>query len=103
MGNKRLPKLPLYDDIVFFEVNETYEPNTKVPYRVFVPEGRGDLKDGQWSEICQGKLGVAFYCLLAYLDFMGTRREVGFCWRWDKVGMGMGWVSDGTPAYNRKT
>jgi hypothetical protein len=99
VGNKPLPKLPLYDATVFFEVNETYEPNTRVPYRVNLPECRRELTDGQWSEIRQGKLGVTFYCLLAYFDFMDTRREVGFCWRWES----QRWVPDATPAYNRKT
>jgi hypothetical protein len=108
VGNDHLPREPNYTAVEFFEVNTIYEPDSTdptegPPYRFYLPAGVGELKDGEWSEICGGKLGVTFYCLLVYLDFMDTRREVGFCWRWEKTGMGMGWVPDGTPAYNRKT
>jgi hypothetical protein len=50
-----------------------------------------ELSPGDWALICGGKLDLWFYCVLAYADFMQTRHEASFCWRWQDVGMGMGW------------
>lgn len=56
-----------------------------------------------YDDLRANKTKLWFYCSIAYLDFMQTRREAGFCWqRYEIVGKGF-WVTDPTPAYNRKT
>jgi hypothetical protein len=51
----------------------------------------GPVEHGDWSLICSGRKEVWFYCVLSYDDFMQTRRDAGFCWKWQNIGNGMAW------------
>jgi hypothetical protein len=62
-----------------------------------------DLPDGGYDQLRSGSTNFWFYCRFAYLDFMQTRHEAGFCWsRFEGIGGGR-FVRDETPAYNRRT
>lgn len=98
-------KLP---EKLILQFTETFLPNI-----IFEPDPKAEprkslqfvmpLRAGECPLICGGKLPLWFYCVFGYDDFMGTRHDARFCWRWQNIGLGMGWRVDDTPAYNRKT
>lgn len=95
-----LPGKPSYRASDKFLPNIILDPDPKVTPRKTLTLGM-PLKPGEWSKICGGNY-LWFYCTLLYDDFMETRREAAFCWRWAYVGSGVAWRPDNTPAYNRK-
>jgi hypothetical protein len=99
---ERLPHEPTYLVTEAFLPNYIFEPDPKVTPRKTL-QFHMPLKPGEWSLICGGKLPLWFYCSFGYDDFMGTRHDAGFCWRWQNIGHGMDWRVDATPTYNRKT
>jgi hypothetical protein len=99
---KPLEETPAYLFAASFVPNLIFEPDPNTtPFKslgatmVIEPE--------QWPLICEGRLDVWFYCVFAYYDFMQSRHEAAFCWHWEKVGFGMAWRADPTPAYSKKT
>lgn len=104
----RLPEEPIYPASDGFLPDTSFEPPPPKPAphstplrrlsncSVVVPTGVIDLLKSK-------EMGLWFYCCLVYEDFIGDRREVARCWRWQYVGMGLDWRPDTTPAYNRKT
>jgi hypothetical protein len=99
---KELPDEASYPIIESLTPNLILEPDPKATLRLTLSFDM-PLNSGEWSLICSGKLDVWFYCVLVYDDFMQTRHQVGYCWRWQNVGGGMDWRPNNTPAYNRKT
>jgi hypothetical protein len=94
-----LPERPSYRASEKFQPDVILEPNAK-PGMKTLSLGM-PLKPGEWPKICGGNF-CWFYCTLLYDDFMETRREAAFCWRWANTGAGLSWRKDATPAYNRK-
>lgn len=78
-----------------FPPNLIYEPDPMSEQRK-VLRFNMPLKPGEWSLICETRLPLWFYCTFGYDDFMGKRHDVAFCWRWQRVGMGMDWRVDET-------
>ncbi|UGY28167.1 hypothetical protein HU675_0016180 [Bradyrhizobium septentrionale] len=97
-----LPAEPVYTFTEAFIPNLIFEPDRKITPRKRL-NGDVDIDSSQWPLICQGQIDVWFYCALAYDDFMQTRHETAFCWRWQNVGMGMAWREFEVPTYTRKT
>jgi|SRR4029077_3641355 len=95
-----LPEKPSYRASDKFLPNFILEPDPKVTPRKTLTLGM-PLEAGEWTRICAGNY-LWFYCTLLYDDFMETRREAAFCWRWAYIGGGVAWRPDNTPAYNRK-
>ncbi len=97
-----LPEIPQYTFVETYLFNDILDADPKIENRKFLSESK-EIENGIWSQICAGSLPVWFYCKLEYLYFMQDRdpREAAFCWRWQNVGMGMGWKPEDNPAYNR--
>ncbi len=96
-----LPKKPRYTFVEMYLFNDIFEADPKTRHPTTLSESK-EIESGVWGRICASRVPVWFYCELAYLDFMQDRkREAAFCWRWQNVGIGMGWRPDDTPAYNR--
>ncbi len=83
IGDEALPVEPRYLAADTFPPNLIFEPDPKATSRKFL-EFDMPLKLGEWSLICGDKLNLWFYCTFAYADFMQTRHDAGFCWRWRK-------------------
>jgi hypothetical protein len=99
---EKLPEEPIFLVTETFLPNIIFEPDPKAEPRKFLRFNM-PLRAGEWPLICGGKLPLWFYCVFGYDDFMATRHDARFCWRWQNIGFGMGWRVDDTPAYNRKT
>ncbi len=96
-----LPKEPEYDFTETFPFNDIFDADPKIENRKFLAE-TNEIEVEYGAASAQGSVPIWFYCELSYLDFMqDDPREAAFCWRWQNVGMGMGWRPDDTPAYNR--
>lgn len=96
-----LPEEPEYAFSETFPFNDIFDADPKNENRKFLTE-TNEIESGIWSRVCAGSIPIWFYCELSYLDFMqDDPREAAFCWRWQNVGMGMGWRPDDTAAYNR--
>jgi hypothetical protein len=98
----RLPDDPVYPFVKTFPTNDILDPAkeaVEVSLRQFEYETIPDLYD----RLRALDISLWFYCKLVYLDFMDTRREVGFCWKqFETIGMGI-LRPDAAPTYNRKT
>jgi hypothetical protein len=98
-----LSSAPTYSSIETFLPNLIFEPDPGVTPRQRLRECSVQIQEGDGVRIDKGELGLWFYCCLIYDDFMQTRHEACFCWRWTKVGTDMVWRPNGAPTYNRKT
>jgi len=99
IGNE-LPANPVYRETRPFAIDSSIGPDI---LQVDTVNLWVDLPDGSHDQIRGGTTTFWFYCRLAYLDFMQTRHEAGFCWRrFESIGGGR-FLRDETPAYNRKT
>jgi hypothetical protein len=96
-----LPPEPNYQYADRFLTNLIIEPNPKITPRKKLTMA-SPLKDGEWAKICSGNY-CWFYVAFHFNDFMDEPHSSGFCWRWASNGIGMRWIEDRTPAYNRKT
>lgn len=97
----KLPKKPKYTFVDLFQFNDIIDADPKITTEKFL-SGSFRIDSGIWSKVCGGGLSVWFFCELVYYDFMQDHeRAAAFCWRWQNIGMGMGWRDDDTPAYNR--
>jgi hypothetical protein len=103
-----LPDIPVYSGTeTFLPANEFKPPPEKpglheTPYKRF-SNCSIVVRDGDGDKIQKNEIKLWVYCKLVYADFMDVRREVGMCWRWTNIGLGMAWRSDTTPAYNKKS
>jgi hypothetical protein len=98
-----LPPTPQYTASDTFLPNLIFEPDLKATPRKRLADCSVEIREGDGDKIGKGQLGLWFYCCLIYDDFMQTRHEALFCWRWTNIGGGLDWRPDSTPAYNRKT
>ncbi len=98
---EKLPEEPIYLETEIFPPNLIIEPDPNGGLSKSLNFAM-PLRPGEWSLICGGKRSLWFYCNFYYDDFMGARHGTRFCWRWQNVGVGMGWHVDETPTYNHK-
>lgn len=99
-----LPGDPEYTGVHVLKPNSVLEPHG--PTSAMTEHTRqvsAQVPDDAYNQIRHDKKKLWFFCVLAYLDFINERREIGFCWhRIETIGGGK-WIADPTQAYNRKT
>jgi hypothetical protein len=99
----KLPQKPQYIASDSFLPNLIFDPDPNVTPHKQLADCSVEIQEEDRCKIDKGEIGLWFYCCLVYDDFMQTRHEACFCWRWTKVGLGLGWRPDISSAYNRKT
>jgi hypothetical protein len=101
---ENLPSEPHYSGVDNFIPSYIIEPDPSVTPQKRLSDCSVIIQPGDGERVSDGTLGLWFYCSLLYDDFMGTRRETAFCWKWTHVGdEKMVWRPDSTPAYNKKS
>lgn len=98
-----LPDEPIYKWSTGFKVDAVIEPLPAEPVEFWMHELTMDVPADASTQLRERKANLWFYVCFVYLDFMKTRHEDCFCWR-RVEGFGMGqFVTDDTPAYNRRS
>ena len=101
---ENLPSEPHYSGVDNFIPNYIIEPDPSVTPQKRLSGCSVIIQPNDGERVSEGTLGLWFYCSLLYDDFMETRRETAFCWKWTQVGgEQMVWRPDSTPAYNKKS
>jgi len=99
----KLPDAPTYLFTKSFPIGTIFEPEPETIRELNIFEFMFETKPGLYDRLRDKTESLWFFCSFAYLDFMQSRHDVGFCWeRYETFGIGS-FKANPTPAYNSKT